>query len=208
MLAIVFASMFSVIFPLIGPPVVLLLFLALVGMWQFKLTVDQSPDHLSAHRYLVGYVYGRVHAGQTGGLTQMWLIRRFGTLLCLQPLLLGLILLAYRFWTLGGVLVGCGVLIVLIVELFTWWRSRLPGIKTLRPENRAALKTFRLAARSSPNAFQQSNNGEEGREGSARVRTRSRGSLASILDMMSFTLAVAPTSGRRKRPVPLGEDNL
>ncbi|KZS96094.1 hypothetical protein SISNIDRAFT_451774 [Sistotremastrum niveocremeum HHB9708] len=190
-LAMVFASMFSVIFPLIGPPVVLLLFLALV-----------------AHRYLVGYVYGRVHAGQTGGLTQMWLVRRFGTLLCLQPLLLGLILLAYRFWTLGGVLVGCGVLIILVVELFTWWRSRLPGIKTLNSQSREALDIFRRAARSPPNVFQSPSNNDEVREGSARQRTRSRGSLASVLDMMSITLAVAPSSGKRRRPVPLANEDI
>jgi hypothetical protein len=62
---------FSVIVPLIGPPVFLLVFLTLVGKMLISLRI--LPE-ISAHRLLIGYVYGRTHS-QTGGLLASEMLR-------------------------------------------------------------------------------------------------------------------------------------
>jgi hypothetical protein len=41
-LAIIFASTFALIFPLIAPPVVILLFLTLVGEWLLSLRISKN----------------------------------------------------------------------------------------------------------------------------------------------------------------------
>ena len=91
------ASTFSLVFPLVAPAAALLLLLTLIGacLMSGLLLQWRRPNFVilaAAHRFLVGYVYGRTRS-QTGGLLQMWLIQRFGTLLAFQPLVLGLILL-------------------------------------------------------------------------------------------------------------------
>lgn len=152
---------------------------------------------------MIGYVYGRVSVGQTGGLLQLWLLRRFGTLCSLQPILFGLILLTRQFWTLGGVLVGVGVLVIVLVELFADWKMRLPGLKSLTTETRKALDEFkRMATHTTPTV--EGNGDEAASLVGTRRRTRSRGSMASVLEMMSVTLAVMPSS-RSRGPVPLGK---
>ncbi|KZP25372.1 hypothetical protein FIBSPDRAFT_820851 [Athelia psychrophila] len=186
-LAIIFASTFSLIFPLIGPSVVVLLFLTLV-----------------AHRYLVGYVYARTHS-QTGGVLQIWFFRRFATLLSLQPLLLGLIFLSRQLWILGGVLIGMAVCIVIGVEAYCALKTRLPGPKSLSAITQDCLRTF------SETSKLKSDTGES--EGTSLVSTghrthRHRGSMASVLDMMSLTLAVEPSSSKQRGPVPLQTETL
>jgi hypothetical protein len=205
-LAIVFASTFAVIFPLVAPAVVLLLLLTLVG-WQFYFT---PPLHFfndpTAHRFLVGYVYGRTHS-QTGGVLQIWLLRRFGTLLSFQPLLLGLILLSRKFWAEGGALVGVAVALIIFVEVYTGLKSRQPGRSSLSAITRDCLDTFADTAK---DRGRHSKNGIDDESMSlvnsgAPGATRTRGSMASVLEMMSLTLAVMPSSSRRKGPVPLRE---
>ncbi|KAF9556409.1 hypothetical protein CPC08DRAFT_778388 [Agrocybe pediades] len=181
-LAIVFASTFSVIFPLIGPAVVLLVLLTLI-----------------AHRFLIGYVYARTHS-QTGGLLQIWLLRRFGTLLSFQPILLGLIVLTLRFWIEGGILIGCGVFVILFVESYAHWKTTLPGRKSLSPITRNSLDTFETTADKYISEETDTANG------SSLPGTRTRGSMASVLEMMSITLAVMPSS--HKGAVPLQTENL
>ena len=44
---------------------------------------------------------------------------------------------------------------------------------------------------------------EENASFGASRGTRARGSMASVLDMMSLTLAVEPSSSRQRGPVPL-----
>src|SRR5271155_3213779 len=95
----------------------------------------------TAHRYLIGYVYARTHS-QTGGLLQIWLLRRLGTLLAIQPLLLGLILLSRKFWIEGGILLGTAVVVIIFVKSYTTWKTRLPGRKSLRPIAQDSLRTF------------------------------------------------------------------
>ncbi|CAK5270978.1 unnamed protein product [Mycena citricolor] len=186
-LAIIFASTFSLIFPLIAPAVVLLLFLTLV-----------------AHRFLVGYVYARTHS-QTGGLLQIWLLRRFGTLLGLQPILLGLIYLSRRFWIEGGVLVGVGFFVVALVEIYTIVRTRLPSRRSLSGITRDSLSKFEAAARASKLKTVDDETvsvvGSSARLGGHRTR----GSMASVLEMMSVTLAVMPPRQPEKVSLPLSE---
>ncbi|KAH9486372.1 hypothetical protein JR316_0000436 [Psilocybe cubensis] len=183
-LAIVFASTFALIFPLIAPAVVILVFLTLI-----------------AHRYLVGYVYARTHS-QTGGLLQIWLLKRFGTLLSFQPILLGLIVLSLRFWAEGGILVGTGVFVIIFVEAYTSWKTRLPGRKSLSPITINSLDTFASGADRYLNFETDTANG------SSIPGTRTRGSMASVLEMMSVTLAVMPSASSYKGALPLQTETL
>ncbi|KAK0198749.1 hypothetical protein F5146DRAFT_918927 [Armillaria mellea] len=185
-LGIIFASTFSLIFPLVGPAVVLLLFLTLI-----------------AHRFLVGYVYGRT-LSQTGGLIQIWLLRRFGTLLAFQPILLGLIFLANEIWIEGGVLIGTGVVVILFVEAYTTWRTRQPGRRSLGVVTQNSLDTFISRASQTRRLVVDE---ESSHHSSSGVR-RTRSSMASVLEMMSLTLAVMPSSSTTRGPVPLQTENL
>jgi len=153
-----------------------------------------------AHRFLVGYVFARTHS-QTGGLLQIWLLRRFGTLLSFQPLLLGLILLSRRLWPEGGVLVGAGVFVIVFVEAYTHWKTRLPGRGALSAITQDSLNTFASTARTRP---RHRDDEETTSPVSTAARgTRTRGSMASVLEMMSVTLAVMPSQTPARGPVPL-----
>ncbi|KAK7055165.1 MPN domain-containing protein [Favolaschia claudopus] len=189
-LAIIFASIFSIIFPLVAPAVVILLLLSLV-----------------AHRFLVGYVYARTHS-QTGGLLQIWLLRRFGTLLSLQPVLLGLIFLSREFWIEGGVLVGTGVFVIIFVELFTVIKTRQPGRRSLSPIVRNSLDAFNKAARPATAKRRTVDDESTSLVSSGRLGHRTRGSMASVLEMMSVTLAVMPPRKPEQVSLPLKTETL
>ncbi|KAG6868499.1 hypothetical protein C0993_002037 [Termitomyces sp. T159_Od127] len=159
-----------------------------------------------AHRYLIGYVYGRT-TSQTGGLLQIWLIKRLGTLLSLQPILLGLIFLSREFWVEGGVLAGAGVLVIVFVEAYTAWKMRLPGRRSLSPITRNSLKIFESAARDTSRHVIDSDASTS--NGSSLGRNlRLRGSMASVLEMMSVTLAVMPSNTNHRGPIPLQTETL
>ncbi|KAG7099739.1 hypothetical protein E1B28_001554 [Marasmius oreades] len=184
-LAIVFASAFTLIFPLIGPAVVILLLLTLI-----------------AHRFLIGYVYAP--NASTGGLLQIWLLRRLGTLLALQPLLVGLIFLSRRLWIEGGVLAGVAVFVVIFIEIFT--SIRMSDRKTLSNITKDSVETFFSTARTKRAIMED----EESTSlvGSRSGVTRPRGSMASVLEMMSLTLAVMPSTSRTRGPIPLNTESL
>lgn len=186
-MAVLLASTFTLIFPLVAPAAALLLILTLI-----------------AHRFLVGYVYGRTRS-QTGGLLQIWLIKRFGTLVAFQPLVLGLILLSRELWIEGGILVGTAVLVVLVVEAYCTWKTHTPGKRSLSTVTQDALATFTLAAK--PGARRDVDDESASLVSSAR-NTRTRGSFASILEMMSLTLAVMPSPSQTRGPVPLETETL
>ena len=156
---------------------------------------------LLAHRYLIGYVYGRTRS-QTGGLLQIWLLKRFGTLLAFQPLVLGLIFLSRSLWVEGGVLCGVAGFVVVFVETYCRWRTRLPGSLSLSNVTQESLETFGRTAR--PTEPREIDEESTSLVSSSRM-TRMRGSFASILDMMSMTLAVTPTPSQTRGPVPLGK---
>ncbi|KAI0003860.1 hypothetical protein BJV74DRAFT_812109 [Russula compacta] len=186
-LGISFASTFAIIFPLIGPPVVLLVFLTLV-----------------AHRFLTGYVYGRTRS-QTGGLLQIWLLKRFASLIALQPILLGLIFLTRRLWPEGCALLGTGVVTIVFVEVYAYLKERLPGRRVLSPVSQHAIESFRKAAQPNhPAVFDE----ESTSIVSSGRAARTRGSLASVLEMMSVTLAVVPSHYQQHGPVPIPTETL
>jgi calcium permeable stress-gated cation channel len=217
-LAIVFASTFALIFPLIAPAVVLFLLLTLIGkaFLQRYQTLSAHSCALPAHRYLVGYVYVRTHS-QTGGVLQLWLLKRFGSLLSFQPILMGLIFLSRKLWIEGGILVGVGVFVVLFVESYCAWKTRLPGYKTLNATTRQSVEQFasgadtyldpdRMVTPANPSRTDMVENDANGVRSSV-VRSegmRTLGSFASVLDLMSRTLAVAPSSSAYRGAVPLG----
>ncbi|CAE6487932.1 unnamed protein product [Rhizoctonia solani] len=192
-LAVVFASTFSLIFPIIGPPIVLLVLLSLV-----------------AYRYLVGYVWSRTDAPSTGGVLQLWLLRRFATLLALQPALLGLILLSRRLWILAGILFGAALVIILIVEGYCGYRSRNPPERKFSPVVRDSLATFRRSVQESRSKRRLTMD-EDGTSLVSSPMERGgvpRGSIASVLDMMSITLNVMPSPNRPKDAVPVETEDI
>ncbi|THH33123.1 hypothetical protein EUX98_g1076 [Antrodiella citrinella] len=186
-LAILLASAFTLIFPLLGPAVALLLMLNLI-----------------AHRFLIGYIYGRTHS-QTGGVLQIWIMQRLGTILAFQPLILGLILLSREFFVEGGILCGAALFVVVFVESYCAWKTRLPGRRSLNPLTRDSLNTFMRAAR--PTAPREIDEESTSLVSSTR-NTRARGSFASVLEMMSLTLAVMPTQSQARGPIPLETETL
>jgi calcium permeable stress-gated cation channel len=144
-------------------------------------------------------VYGRTRS-QTGGLLQIWLLKRFASLLALQPILLGLILLSRRLWPEGGALVGAGALTIFFVEVYTRIKERQPGRAALSPVCQHAVESFRNAARPSNPAVLEEESTSIVSSGRA---ARARGSFASVLEMMSTTLAVVPSRYQQHGPVPL-----
>ena len=173
-----------------------------------KQLIEQRKEDISknetkcvaAHRFVIGYIYGRTHS-QTGGLLQIWIHRRLATLLAFQPLLLGLIFLTRDLWIEGGVLCGVAFFVVTITEGYCSWRTKTPGRKSLSPVTNDALDTFLSAAQPT----QQRDIEEESTSLVSSARnTRLRGSFASVLEMMSTALAVGPSSSEVRGPVPLG----
>ena len=146
-----------------------------------------------AHRYVVGYVYARTHS-QTGGLFQIWLVKRFGTTLSLQPILLGLIFLSRRLWIEGSVLLGTAIALALVLEVYTA-RKTTTRRNTLSAITQDSINRFTGAATDVNRAYL---NGQDTIE---ETGTRMRESMASVLDMMSITLAVSPA--QFQGPVPL-----
>jgi hypothetical protein len=125
-------------------------------------------------------------------------------MLCLQPLLLGLILLSRRMWILGGVLAGSALLIVLVVEIYCTWKTREPSVKSLSPVTRESLQMFaRAQRRGLPGTREEDGSILSPGAQSPRSDGIMRGSIASVLDMMSLTLAVMPSASRGRGPLPL-----
>ena len=118
-------------------------------------------------------------------------------MLSFQPILLGLIFLTRQFWIEGGVLIGTGWFVIVFVELYTSWKTRLPGRKSLSPITQNSLETFANAERQ----FVENDTGTI--NDSSPPGTRTRGSMASVLEMMSTTLAVTPSSFNFTGVVPL-----
>lgn len=177
----------------------MLLFLSLIGEFSHILTIQRLNSTYIAHRFLVGYVYARTHS-QTGGLLQIWLLRRFGTILSFQPLLLGLILLSRQLWVLGGVLTGVGVAVIIFVETYAHLKTRLPGRRSLSNITQNSLDTF---TRTATPPVRHNTDEEVTSLVSEQRGGRNRGSIASVLEMMSTTLAVMPSQTQVRGPVPL-----
>lgn len=105
---------------------------------------------------------------------------------------------------LGGVLVGCAVGIVIVVEVYCERKTRMPSVKSLTPITRDSLDSFSRAQRDGlPGAREDDmsllSSGGPRSAGDGQMR----GSIASVLDMMSLTLAVMPSTSRGRGPIPL-----
>lgn len=136
---------------------------------------------------------------------QLFMLRRFALLLALQPLVLGLILLSRRLWPESGALLGTSLAVVIFVELFCSFKMREPGLRSLSPVTRNSLETFKTAAR----PVRRRNVDEESISlVSSDKNHRPRGSMASVLEMMSITLAVIPSPSQTRGPVPLQTETL
>ncbi|KAF8640641.1 hypothetical protein AX17_000298 [Amanita inopinata Kibby_2008] len=183
--ALIIASTFWLVFPLIGPAVTILLLLTLI-----------------AHRYLVSYVYVRTHS-QTGGLLQLWLLKRIGSVLSLQPALLGLIFLSRSIWIEGSILLGAALAIAVFVEAYTSWKTRDMRQSSLSAIAQDSIDKFTTAAKEVNRTYVDEQDMSEGYSGPG---TRVRESMASVLDMMSITLAVVPSQFQGS--VPLRTENL
>ena len=110
-----------------------------------------------------------------------------------------MILFTRRLWPEGGALVGTGGLTIVFVEVYTHIKERLPGRSALSPVSQHALESFRKAAQpSNPGVLE-----EESTSIVSSGRARTRGSFASVLEMMSTTLAVVPSRYQQIGPVPL-----
>jgi hypothetical protein len=130
------------------------------------------------------------------------MLRRFATLTALQPLLLGLILLTRRLWEEGGALCGFAILTIVFVEVYCSLKVRQPGRKSLSPITRNSLETFTRAARPGRSQGVEEEADLVSETMTPTQQRRTRGSFASVLDMMSATLAITPR-GTRKSAVPL-----
>jgi hypothetical protein len=131
---------------------------------------------------------------------QIWLLRRFATLLALQPFILGLIFLTRALWEEAGVLLAAAVCIVVFVEVFCSIRTRQPGVNSLSNITQESLKSFKTMAR----PVHRRNVDEESVSLVSSARSKPmRESMASVLEMMSLTLAVMPSPSQNRGPVPL-----
>lgn len=147
-------------------------------------------------------------------MLQIWIIKRFASVLVLQPILLGVILLSQRLWVLGGILVGVGTVLLIFAEVYAESRTRGPTRRNLTMEARQSLAMFHhvsLETNANSTAKQDGKGIEYSDERTSLVsqermsRVRSRGSLASVLEMMSIILATMPSHTRNRSLVPLGE---
>jgi hypothetical protein len=144
-------------------------------------------------------VYGRTRS-QTGGLLQIWVLKRLASLIALQPILLGLILLTRQLWPEGSALLTIGFVIIIFIEVYTRIKERQPGRGALSPVALHALETFRKSAQPDrPTVLDE----ESTSIVSSGRGARTRGSFASVLEMMTTTLAVVPTQYQQHGPVPI-----
>jgi len=135
----------------------------------------------------------------------LFMLRRFALLLALQPLVLGLILVSRRLWPEAGALLGTSLAVALFVELFCSFKTRQPGARSLSPITRNSLETFKAAARP---ARRRNVDEESVSLVNSDKNPRPRGSMASVLEMMSITLAVIPSPSQLRGPVPIQTETL
>lgn len=141
-----------------------------------------------AHRYLVGYVFARTHS-QTGGLLQLWLVKRLGTTLSLQPILLGLLFLSRKLWIEGGILLAMAMSVALFIEIYAYRKTRRRPRSSLSAITQDSLNRLEETATDVNRPYL---DGQETTGDTSGQGTRMRESMASVLDMMSITLAVSP----------------
>lgn len=94
---------------------------------------------------------------------------------------------------------GAGAGVIIFVEAYTSLKTRLPGRSSLSPITQDSLRTFEITAKTRSHIIE-----EENKSHMSSTRTpQGRNSMASVLDMMSVTLAVMPSASTHRGPVPL-----
>lgn len=96
---------------------------------------------------------------------------------------------------------GAGVAVIIFIEVYTSWKTRLPARKTLSPITQDSLDNFETTAKATSRRTVDEESTSYGSSGRGAHRTR--GSMASVLEMMSLTLAVMPSTNTYRGPVPL-----
>jgi hypothetical protein len=91
---------------------------------------------LIAATWLATHVFCISRGGPSNGKLGLWLVRRLGWAVCLQPAILGLVSLSRRQWIAGGLGLGFALLGLIISETLTFSYGREdPGSEYLeRPE--------------------------------------------------------------------------
>jgi len=103
-----------------GPPVVLLVFLTLVGNLRHFLFLSESDQRFQPS--ISSLVMCTARPTRRPDLLQIWLLKRFASPIALQPILLDPILFSRRLWPEGGALVDTGAII-----RYTRIKERRPG---------------------------------------------------------------------------------
>lgn len=173
------------LFPLIGLPA--LLFLGLLFL---------------ACRFLATYTDCNLH-GSPGGQVAIGLLWILGWTLCLQPLLLGLVLLSRREWRIGGASVGVAVAGLIVFEVLVRSKCRR---RRLEREDLDRMHSF--AQRLKKQTVELVDDGtpepESDLPASDNIRRRSN---ATIFELMSDLLI--PSERRRSRgPLPLQTEHI
>jgi len=119
-------------------------------------------------------------------------------------LILDLIFLTRNLWEEAGVLLLTSIIVFMFVEIFCWGKTRQPDARSLSNVTQNSLRDFRATARPS----QRRHVDEESISFISSGRSRVRGSIASVLDMMSLTLAVVPSPSQIRGPVPILTETL
>lgn len=173
------------LFPLMGLPA--LLFLGLLFL---------------ASRFLATYTDCNLH-GSSGGHLAIGLLWILGRTLCLQPLLLGLVLLSRREWQIGGASVGVAFAGLIVFEVLVRSKCRRRRIDR---EDRNQLQSF--AQRLKKETVELVDDGtpepESDLPASDNIRRRSN---ATIFELMSDLLI--PSDRRRSRgALPLQTEHI
>jgi hypothetical protein len=82
--------------------------------------------------WLASQVFCISRGGPSNGKLAIWVVRRLGWAVCLQPFVLGLVLLTRREWVAGGIGLGLAAIGVIISEVVTFgWHRKRPDDKFL-----------------------------------------------------------------------------
>ena len=142
-------------------------------------------------RYLATYADCTLYGGSHGRLA-ISILWKLGWALCLQPLLLGLVIVSRREWAIGGASLGVALAGVTIFELLARTKCRTPR---LSKEDRDQLRKFTQSLKGHTGEliddFEESNQTEH-----SGTRSRRR-SNATIFELMSDLLI--PSERRRSR---------
>jgi hypothetical protein len=153
-----------------------------------------------ACRYLATYTDLNFH-GHSGGHLAIEMLRILGWALCLQPLLLGLVLLSRREYRIGGASAGVAVAGLIMFEVLVRTKDRA---RRLPREDRERLQSFAERLKTQSVELVDDGSDEPDLPASENIRRRSN---QTIFELMSDLLI--PSDRRRSRgPLPLQTEHI